>query len=62
MFEFYSDENPLQAITGVDDIAIALSTLEQFNWDINVSFFREFFAVNDGSVSKVVLCQQQGGI
>lgn len=27
----------VQAITGVDDIAIALSTLEQFNWDINVS-------------------------
>lgn len=24
-----------QAITGIDDIAIALSTLEQFNWDIN---------------------------
>ena len=26
-----------QAITGVDDIAVALATLEQNNWDINVS-------------------------
>ena len=39
-----------QAITGIEDIGICLATLEQFNWNIDVSI-----PAHDGTHKKMFL-------